>query len=161
LDYLQWISEEATSYNELNNLRLGHNHRYRAINIVFVQYNLQLRCNQLLKKIHDTDPIVLDDIDPTSEWVEESHPTEFDANFDIDDLGLGLDSDPIGVARISKAPSMANTSTSHIARPSRAFSSNITTNVIANVLEESKDPEDSEPEDDFVVIGIFRHLRVS
>jgi hypothetical protein len=60
--------------------------------LVFVQYNLQLRCNQLLNKRPDTDPIVLDDIDPTSEWVEESHPTEFDPDYDIDDLGwIGLD----------------------------------------------------------------------
>jgi hypothetical protein len=49
-----------------------------------------------LNKRHDTDPIVLDDIDPTLEWVEESHPTEFDPNYDIDDLGwIGLDLDPV------------------------------------------------------------------
>jgi len=46
---------------------------------------------------------VLEDIDPTFEWVEKTHPTEFDPN--IDDLGLiHLDLDP-GVA-----PVMAGTS---------------------------------------------------
>ena len=56
--------------------------------LVFVQYNLWLRRNQLLNRRPDTDPIVLDDIDPTSEWVEESQPAEFDP----DDLGwMGLD----------------------------------------------------------------------
>ena len=34
--------------------------------LVFVQYNLRLRHNQLLNNRPDTDPIVLDDIDPTS-----------------------------------------------------------------------------------------------
>lgn len=46
---------------------------------------------------------MLEDIDPTLEWVEKTHPTEFDPN--IDDLGLiHLDLDP-GVA-----PVMAGTS---------------------------------------------------
>jgi hypothetical protein len=65
--------------------------------LIFVQYNLRLR-QPVVEQKTDTDPIVLDDIDPTSEWVEESHPTEFDPDFDIDDLelgGIGLDSNPL------------------------------------------------------------------
>jgi hypothetical protein len=61
--------------------------------LVFMQHNLQLRRNQLLNRRLDTNPIVLEDIDPTSEWVEESHPPEFDPDFDIDDLeseGIGF-----------------------------------------------------------------------
>jgi hypothetical protein len=55
----------------------------------------------LLNKRPDTNPIVLDDIDPSSEWVEETHSTEFD----LDDLGwMGLDDDPL------VAPGMAGTS---------------------------------------------------
>ena len=46
--------------------------------LVYFQYNLRLRHNQLLNKRPDSDPIVLEDIDPTSNWVVESHPTEFD-----------------------------------------------------------------------------------
>ncbi|KAH9292415.1 hypothetical protein KI387_042405, partial [Taxus chinensis] len=69
--------------------------------LVFVQYNLRLRHNQLLNRIPNTDPIVLDDIDPTSKWVEESHLTEFDP----DDLGwMALDDEPL------VALDMANTS---------------------------------------------------
>eukprot|EP00253_Pinus_taeda_P016915 PITA_16915 len=46
--------------------------------LVYVQYNLRLRRNHLLNKRPDSDPIVLEDIDPTSDWVVESRPTEFD-----------------------------------------------------------------------------------
>src|SRR3984957_6165325 len=56
--------------------------------LVYVQYNLRLRRNHLLNKIPDSDPIVLEDIDPTSDWVVESCPAEFDPD---DDLGLDLD----------------------------------------------------------------------
>eukprot|EP00253_Pinus_taeda_P011696 PITA_11696 len=51
---------------------------------VYVQYNLRLRRNQLLNKRPDSDPIVLEDIDPTSDWVVESRPTEFDPDEDLD-----------------------------------------------------------------------------
>lgn len=37
----------------------------RLNDLVYVQYNLQLRHNQLLNKRPDSDPIVLEDIDPT------------------------------------------------------------------------------------------------
>ena len=32
----------------------------------------------------DSNPIVLEDIDPTSDWVVESHPTEFAFDEDMD-----------------------------------------------------------------------------
>jgi len=38
----------------------------------------------MMNKILDLDPIVLDDIDPTSEWVEETEDPKFDVDFDID-----------------------------------------------------------------------------
>jgi len=56
----------------------------RLNDLVFVQYNLQLRRNQLLNKKPDSDPIVLEDIDPTSDWVVESRPVEFDPDEDLD-----------------------------------------------------------------------------
>jgi hypothetical protein len=56
----------------------------RLNDLVFVQYNLRLRRNQLLNKRLDTDPIVLDDVDPTSDWVAETHPPEFDVDHDIE-----------------------------------------------------------------------------
>eukprot|EP00253_Pinus_taeda_P010821 PITA_10821 len=60
----------------------------RLNDLVYVQYNLRLRRNQLLNKRLDSDPIALEDIDPTSDWVVESRPTEFDP-----DEGLDLDLD--------------------------------------------------------------------
>eukprot|EP00253_Pinus_taeda_P018801 PITA_18801 len=59
----------------------------RLNDLVYVQFNLRLRRNQLLNKRPNSDPIVLDDIDPTSDWVVESHPAEFDS---YEDLNLDL-----------------------------------------------------------------------
>jgi hypothetical protein len=63
-----------------------------------VQYNLRLRRNQLLNKRPDTDPIVLDDVDPTSDWVAEIHPPEFDDDHDLEMELAGqaqMDADPL------------------------------------------------------------------
>ena len=49
-----------------------------------MQYNLRLRCNQLLNKRPDTDPIVLEDVDPTSDWVVETRSPEFDIDYDLE-----------------------------------------------------------------------------
>eukprot|EP00253_Pinus_taeda_P018293 PITA_18293 len=60
----------------------------RLNDLVYVQYNLRPRRNHLLNKRPDSDPIVLEDIDPTSDWVVESCPAEFDPD---EDLGLDFD----------------------------------------------------------------------
>ena len=63
-----------------------------------MQYNLRLRRNQLMNKRPDTDPIVLDDIDPTSDWLVETQEPEFDPDFDIelDATGdLTMEADPL------------------------------------------------------------------
>ena len=49
-----------------------------------MQYNLWLRHNQLLNKRPDSDPIVLDDVDPTLDWVAETHPPKFDVDYDLE-----------------------------------------------------------------------------
>jgi hypothetical protein len=70
----------------------------RLNDLVFVQYNLWLRCNQLLNKRPDTDPIVLDDVDPTSDWVVETYPPEFDDDHDLEMELAGqaqMDADPL------------------------------------------------------------------
>jgi len=70
----------------------------RLNDLVFVQYNLRLRRNQLLNKRPDTDPIVLDDVDPTSDWVAETHPPEFDDDHDLEMELAGqaqMDADPL------------------------------------------------------------------
>ena len=63
-----------------------------------MQYNLRLRRNQLMNKRLDTNPIVLDDIDPTSDWLVEIQEPEFDPDFDIelDAAGdLTMEADPL------------------------------------------------------------------
>jgi hypothetical protein len=70
----------------------------RLNDLVFVQYNLRLRRNQLLNKRPDSDPIVLDDVDPTSDWVAETHPPEFDVDHDLEAELAGqvqMDADPL------------------------------------------------------------------
>jgi hypothetical protein len=56
----------------------------RLNDLVYVQYNPLLRRNQLLNKRPNSNPIVLEDIDPTSDWVVESHPIEFASDEDMD-----------------------------------------------------------------------------
>ena len=68
----------------------------RLNDLVFVQYNLRLRRNQLLNKRPDSDPIVLEDIDPTSDWVVESCPPEFDRETSLD-LDLDMEATMLNV----------------------------------------------------------------
>jgi hypothetical protein len=84
----------------------------RLNDLVFVQYNLRLRRNQLLNKRPDSDPIVLEDIDPTSDWVVESRLPEFDPDEDLDELDVGdplqrvqLNADPNPPASVSQPAS--------------------------------------------------------
>ena len=58
--------------------------------MVYVQYNLRLRRNQLLNKTPGSQTIVLEDVDPSSDWVVESQP----AAFDNEDLSW-MDLDPL------------------------------------------------------------------
>jgi hypothetical protein len=70
----------------------------RLNDLVLVQYNLRLRLNQLLNKRPDLDPIVLDDVDPTSNWVAETHSQEFDVDYDLEVELAGqvqMDADPL------------------------------------------------------------------
>eukprot|EP00253_Pinus_taeda_P031449 PITA_31449 len=70
----------------------------RLNDLVFVQYNLRLRRNQMMSKSPDLDPIVLDDIDPTSEWVEETEDPVFEADFDIDMALAGDEADYVAAS---------------------------------------------------------------
>jgi hypothetical protein len=45
--------------------------------MVFVQYNLRLRHNQLMNKTPKSNNIFLDDVNPSSDWVVETQPTNF------------------------------------------------------------------------------------
>ena len=97
----------------------NHLEQKRLNDLVFTQYNLRLRRNQLLNKISDTYPIVLDDADPTSDWVVETHPPMFDVDFDmdVDDAGeVDLEANPLvgpyDDASVGSIPNMASPSTS-------------------------------------------------
>eukprot|EP00253_Pinus_taeda_P020086 PITA_20086 len=81
-----------------------------------IWYNLWLRRNQLLNKRLDLNPIVLEDIDPTSYWAVESHPAEFyfDEDLDLDlqgeaslehDVQLNADPNPLVPASASQLAS--------------------------------------------------------
>ena len=62
----------------------------RLNDVVFVQYNLRLKCNQLQNKTPELCSIFLDDGDASSDWVVETQP----ATFYNEDL-LWLDLDPL------------------------------------------------------------------
>ena len=59
-----------TPRNETEHIQLN--------NMVYVQYNLRLRRNQLLNKTPASGNITLDDFDPSSEWVVETQAPVFD-----------------------------------------------------------------------------------
>eukprot|EP00253_Pinus_taeda_P005911 PITA_05911 len=77
----------------------------RLNDLVYVQYNLRLRRNHLLKKRPDSDPIVLEDIDPTSDWVVESCSAEFDPDEDLDlDLDIEISVELEHVVQLNADP---------------------------------------------------------
>jgi hypothetical protein len=71
-------------FERIHKKKRSRSEQKRLNDLVFVQYNLRLRRNQLLNKRPDSDPIVLDDIDPTSDWIAETHPPEFDVDYDLE-----------------------------------------------------------------------------
>ena len=52
----------------------------------------------MIRKTPDLDPIVLDDIDPTLEWVEETEEPVFEADFDIDMALAGDEADYVAAS---------------------------------------------------------------
>ena len=110
-----------------------------------------------MSKRPDTDPIVLDDIDPNSEWVVETQPPEFGDDIDVeleDLLDVSLDADPLlpmpsvhtCVDAERTVPGMAGTSRSGpctYSRRRRRHSASTTTS-----LADDFDPEEPETEPD-------------
>ena len=80
----------------------------RLNDLVFVQYNLRLIRNHLLNKRPDSDPIVLEDIDPTSDWVVESRPPEFDPDEDLDELEVEHPLQPIQLNADPNPPALVS-----------------------------------------------------
>ena len=106
-----------------------------------------------MSKILDTDPIVLDDIDPNSEWVVETQPPEFDDDIDVELEDL-LDADPLlsmpsvhtGVDAERAVPGMAGTSRSGPRTYSRRRRRHSASTTIS--LADDFDPEEPETEPD-------------
>eukprot|EP00253_Pinus_taeda_P008053 PITA_08053 len=130
----------------------------RLNDLVFVQYNLRLRRNQMMSKTPDLDPIVLDDIDPTSEWVEETEDPVFEADFDIDMALAGdeanyvaaLEPGSVAASRKGKEPMEG---TSRQGRQTRASirSTSIVIGVIdTEVADQAEASLDSKPDDVYV-----------
>lgn len=118
--------------------------------LVFVQSNLRLMQNQLMNKTLDLDPIVLDDIDPTSKWVEETKDPVFEADFDFDaalardefeaNLEAPSNGDPglVAASRKGKQPMEA---TSHAARVTRASIRSTSIVIGGSGIEVADEPE--------------------
>jgi hypothetical protein len=85
-------------FERIHTKKRNHLEQKRLNDLVFVQYNLRLRPNQLLNKGPDSNSIVLDDVDPISDWVAETHPPEFDVDHDLEaELArqVQMDADPL------------------------------------------------------------------
>ena len=111
-----------------------------------------------MSKSPDLDPIVLDDIDPTSEWVEETEDPVFEADFDIDMALAGDDADyvvasePGSVAASSKGKEPME-GTSHAGRQTRASirsTSIVIGGIDTEVVDQAEASSDSEPDDVYV-----------
>jgi hypothetical protein len=142
----------------------------RLNDLVFVQYNLRLRRNQLLNKRPDTDPIMLDDVDPTSDWVAETHPPEFDDDHDFEMKLAGqaqMDADPLlgphGLIPVSDMAGPSGTAGGGIPRVPRRGRSRATTAsaasecVVTNVPDADESEAESESESDDDVEGEDAH----
>ena len=121
-----------------------------------------------MSKILDLDPIVLDDIDPTSEWMEETKDPVFEADFDFDaalargefeaDLVAPSDKDPglVAASRKGKQPMEA---TSHVARITRASIRSTSIVIGGSGIQVADEPEgkassDFDPDDVYVAADV-------
>ena len=111
-----------------------------------------------MSKSPDLDPIVLDDIDPTSEWVEETEEPVFEADFDIDMALAGDDADYVvaskpGSVAASRKGKEPMEGTSHAGRQTRASirsTSIVIGGIGTEVADQAEASSDSEPDDVYV-----------
>ena len=114
----------------------------------------------MMNKKPDLNPIVLDDIDPTSEWVEETGDPVFEVDFDID---MALAEDEADYVATSKPGSVAASrkgkepmeGTSHAGRQTRASirsTSIVIGGIDTEVADQAEASSDSEPEDVYVAL---------
>ena len=122
----------------------------------------------MMNETPDLYPIVLDDIDPTSEWVEEIEDPVFEADFDFDaavaggefeaDLVAPSDADPGLVAASSKGKQLMD-NTSHAPRVTRASIRSTSIVIGGRGTEVADKPEaetssDSDPDDVYVAADV-------
>ena len=115
---------------------------------------------QMMSKTPDLDPIVLDDIDPTSEWVEETEEPVFEADFDIDMALAGDDADyvvasKLGSVAASRKGKEPMEGTSHAGRQTRASirsTSIVIGGIDTEVADQAKASSNSEPDDVYVAL---------
>ena len=113
---------------------------------------------QMIRKTPDLDPIVLDDIDPTSEWVEETEEPVFEADFDIDMALAGDDADyvvasELGSVAASRKGKEPMEGTSHAGRQTHASirsTSIVIGGIDTEVADQAEASSDSEPDDVYV-----------
>eukprot|EP00253_Pinus_taeda_P008485 PITA_08485 len=126
--------------------------------LVFVQYNLQLRRNQVMNKTPNLDPIVLDDIDPTSEWVEEPKDPVFDVDFDIDvalagdeaDLVAASELGSVAASRKGKQPMEGTSRAAQQTRASIRSTAIVIGGIATEVANQAEAPSYSKPDDVYV-----------
>eukprot|EP00253_Pinus_taeda_P006020 PITA_06020 len=142
-------------FERIHTKKGNHLEQKRLNDLVFVQYNLRLRRNQMMSKTLDLDPIVLDDIDPTSEWVEETDDPVFEADFDIDMALAGDEADyvaaselgSVAASRKGKEPMEGTSRVGLQTRASIRSTSIVIGGIDTEVADQAEASSDSEPDD--------------
>eukprot|EP00253_Pinus_taeda_P003754 PITA_03754 len=145
-------------FERIHTKKRNHLEQKRLNDLVFVQYNLRLRWKQMMRKSPDLDPIVLDDIDPTSKWVEETEDLVFKADFDIDMALVGDEADYVvalepGLVAASRKGKEPMEGTSHAGRQTCASirsTSIVIGGIDTEVVDQAEVSSDSEPDDVYV-----------
>lgn len=112
----------------------------------------------MMSKSPDLDPIVLDDIDPTSEWVEETEDPVFEADFDIDMALAGDEADyvaasepgSVAASRKGKEPMEGTSRAGRQTRASIRSTSIVIGGIDTDVADQAEASSDSEPDDVYV-----------
>ena len=111
-----------------------------------------------MSKTPDLDPIVLDNIDPTSEWVEETEDLVFEVDFDIDMALAGDESDyvaasepgSVAASRKGKEPMEGTSRAGRQTRASIRSTSIVIGGIGTEVADQAEASSDSEPDDVYV-----------
>lgn len=112
----------------------------------------------MMSKSPDLDPIVLDDIDRTSEWVEETEDPMFEADFDIDMALAGVEADfvaasepgSVAASRKGKEPMEGTSRASRQTRASIRSTSIVIGGIDNEVADQAEASSDSELDDVYV-----------